>query len=238
MISKLKTVSAQPLYLQLMDKIKEDISTGKYPFGSKIPTELELKQEFNISLGTIRRAVEELTKQGIVQKIQGKGTFVQFPHNENFSIRPYEFYDSLKKVSKNITLETINVQTTEATSKDIIDLQLNNKKATILEAFRLIRSDGTPLILERICFPISFNTLEEEDINRPLYQTMNKFNMETTQVFKDISLCFASDLQAEYLAVPPGTPLMKLYELVVNQYGKPVYSNTRLIRNDGTPFSL
>lgn len=62
------TLKKGPLYLQVQEILKKRIISGVYPKHSLIPSELELKEEFDVSLITIRRAVEELSKQGYVEK--------------------------------------------------------------------------------------------------------------------------------------------------------------------------
>ena len=78
-MGKLAFSSANPLYQQLMDDIKLDISNQKYRHGDKIPSETELAEIYNVSRITVRRAVSELCDEGYLAKHQGKGTFVTPP---------------------------------------------------------------------------------------------------------------------------------------------------------------
>ena len=68
--------SSSPLYQQVMDDIVHDIASGLYRPGEKIPSEADLGDIYDVSRITVRRAVEELVKQGKLTKRQGKGTFV------------------------------------------------------------------------------------------------------------------------------------------------------------------
>ena len=65
-----------PLYQQIYDEIKYAIDNGVYAPGDKIPTETELSTKYAVSRITVRRAVEELCKEGLVVRHPGKGTFV------------------------------------------------------------------------------------------------------------------------------------------------------------------
>ena len=67
---------SQPLYKQLEEKIIQDIENGIYRKGQKIPTEKELSQMYDVSRMTVRKALEEITKQGILERHAGKGTYV------------------------------------------------------------------------------------------------------------------------------------------------------------------
>ena len=71
--------SIVPLYAQIIDQLHRDIDAGLYSQTGRLPTEGELSEQYNVSRITIRRAVDELVRQGLVQKKQGKGTFLCAP---------------------------------------------------------------------------------------------------------------------------------------------------------------
>ncbi|APT76002.1 GntR family transcriptional regulator [Marinitoga sp. 1135] len=65
-----------PLYLKISNYLETLILKGKYLPGDKIPSENELAEEFNTTRMTVRKALSELEKKGIITKISGVGTFV------------------------------------------------------------------------------------------------------------------------------------------------------------------
>ncbi|MEG0692028.1 MAG: GntR family transcriptional regulator [Oscillospiraceae bacterium] len=65
-----------PLYLQLKEHIRELILTGKYADGDQIPTEIDWMNEFHLGRVTVRSALAELEREGIIYKRRGIGTFV------------------------------------------------------------------------------------------------------------------------------------------------------------------
>ena len=65
-----------PLYVQLKDKLLKDIKMN-YKAGDIIPAEIKIEKEYEVSRITVRKAIEELEKENIVEKKQGKGTFVK-----------------------------------------------------------------------------------------------------------------------------------------------------------------
>lgn len=69
--------SAVPVYLQIHNKIKEQISTGVYQAGDKLPSERELCQAYQVSRIPVRKALEMLEKDGLTHSVHGKGTFVK-----------------------------------------------------------------------------------------------------------------------------------------------------------------
>lgn len=68
--------SIVPLYVQVVECLKRDIENGVYNATGRIPTEAELAEQYKVSRITIRRAVDDLVSQGLVEKKQGKGTFI------------------------------------------------------------------------------------------------------------------------------------------------------------------
>lgn len=72
------------LYAQVKEKLRTKIQEGNWTQGQMIPNELELADLFQVSQGTIRRALKELVAEGVLIRIQGKGTYVaSFTQNIN-----------------------------------------------------------------------------------------------------------------------------------------------------------
>ncbi len=68
--------SRVPLYLQVASALRRRIEEGQWQAGQKISTLEELESEFQVARVTVRQAVDLLQKEGLVQRQQGKGTFV------------------------------------------------------------------------------------------------------------------------------------------------------------------
>lgn len=75
---KLAPISAAegPLYQQVIDSIKREIVSGRLPPGSAMPSFRALAESLAVSLITVKRAYEELEREGIIYRRQGLGTFV------------------------------------------------------------------------------------------------------------------------------------------------------------------
>jgi GntR family transcriptional regulator len=67
---------AQPMYQQIADDLRKQISSGALEPGSQLPTELELRTRYGASRNTIRDAIKRLTSQGLIETRPGQGTFV------------------------------------------------------------------------------------------------------------------------------------------------------------------
>ena len=68
--------STRPLYLQVKDMLIQRIASGAWKPGAAIPNEIELSRELGISVGTVRKALDEMEGERLISRRQGRGTFV------------------------------------------------------------------------------------------------------------------------------------------------------------------
>jgi len=76
---KLARDTRLPLYQQLHDEMVEKISAGEWRPDQAIPTEAELTKLYGMAIGTVRKAVDVLVAEGLLERNQGRGTFVRRP---------------------------------------------------------------------------------------------------------------------------------------------------------------
>ncbi|MEM9248804.1 MAG: GntR family transcriptional regulator [Pseudomonadota bacterium] len=69
-----------PLYAALARSLMRDIMAGRLPAGTRLPPEREMAAERGVAVGTLRRALADLTEQGLVEKRQGSGNYVRAGH--------------------------------------------------------------------------------------------------------------------------------------------------------------
>ena len=66
-----------PLWQQLADILRAKIKSGELPPGRIMPSESTLMQEHGLARGTVRKAIDALVQEGLVNRVQGRGTFVR-----------------------------------------------------------------------------------------------------------------------------------------------------------------
>lgn len=71
-----KKINPRIRYIKIVEVYREQILGGKLPAGTRLPTEFELAGEFNLSRGTVRQALNLLVEEGLLERVQGRGTFV------------------------------------------------------------------------------------------------------------------------------------------------------------------
>ena len=78
----ISSVSGEPIYEQIKNQIRSAIMSGELTAGEALPSLRKLAKELRVSVLTVTRAYNELADEGVVQNIQGKGTFVMDKGNE------------------------------------------------------------------------------------------------------------------------------------------------------------
>ena len=136
----LMTESYSPLYKQLMQKIRSDIAAGVYPVHSRIPSEQELCDTYQVSRVTVRKALAELTQEGLLKRRQGKGTFVEIPRLCKDLKDVNSFHDACRMMGCVPGTRVLHAQLVHAEEEDVRDLMVEEND-TVVELVRLRLAD-------------------------------------------------------------------------------------------------
>ena len=234
---KLQSDSSSPLYHQLKQRIAADIERGTYPVGSRIPPEHELEKLYEVSRVTVRRALAELTTEGLLQRKQGKGTFVSMPQGRPQLKSLHSFHDSCRVNKVRPSTDVIHVKETAAGVKDAEELGLSTG-SRVLEMLRVRRADGVPVVLERNRFSMAYAYLQDQDLTGSLYSLLRDYGVEPKLAVHDVSLRYADAEEAELLEIKEGTALVCLHEVIFDQKGRPLHNSIQLIRGDRFVFRI
>lgn len=236
-MKNLQSESSSPLYHQLMQRLAEDIERGKYTVGSRIPPEHELETLYKVSRVTVRRALAELTAEGLLEKKQGKGTFVSTPRISQDLKSIHSFHDACKQNGFQGGTIVIHVKEEAADTADQEELELKSG-SKIVETLRIRTADGVPVVLEKNHFSMAYSYLENENLSGSLYNVLRDYGIEPRQASHDISMTFATEEQAKLLSIEKGAPLMRLHEVVYDQKGRPLHNSVQLIRGERFVFRI
>lgn len=169
-----------PLYVRIESLIRNKILTGQLEPGEKLPTEEELITQFGVSRITIRNALSQLERDGLIERSRAKGTFVahNFPINEKFIITN-EIHDIVHHGEKYevdaLGIETVRVAETRA-SREIRAL-FNFTNSDLISVVRRVRMfHGIPMyFLENYIPPEIAKYLTVEELSQiPLLRILKK----------------------------------------------------------------
>lgn len=93
-LSRVRFDDVVPRYHQIKEDVISQIRMGHWRPDQEVPSEAQLGEHYGVSRGTIRRAIEELSNEGLVYKVQGRGTFVSGIKFENSVLGSYKYHRS------------------------------------------------------------------------------------------------------------------------------------------------
>src|SRR5699024_7069735 len=134
------TLKKGPLYIQLQDILRERIISGHYPKNTLIPPELELKEEFGVSIITVRKAVEQLAQQGYVEKRSGIGTTVLDNNAVSKLSKGQRFSEYLLDEGHKLSKEFVHLSSINVT-KHVVLVDLFNKRCHCVERFYKLNNE-------------------------------------------------------------------------------------------------
>jgi len=236
-MTELRKKEATPLYEQAVRRIRGMIESGDYPLGCTIPNETELCEVFGVSRITVRRAVEELVRQGLLEKKQGKGTFVTSPGPSMDLQEVNSFHEACRRRGSKASSKVIHVKMIPADEKDEADLRLA-KNQKVVETFRIRYADNIAVMVEINHFSSAYSYLTEYNMDGSLYNILREFGANPTKAVHDISIAKADSMISQWLGIAKGDPVLFLEEVIYDQKGRPLHNSRQWIRGDKFTFRI
>lgn len=214
-----------PLYRQIKGLILQALENGEWHPGEAIPSEIELAVRFNVSQGTVRKAIDEMAAENLLVRRQGKGTYVA-SHSD-----PRAFYRFLRLVpvaggtqqAKSIPLECWRAKA-GAEAVRVLGVRLG-EPLTIVR--RLLEFSGKPVVLDEIYLPgeifssLTLEVLKESRVS--LYSLFEaRFGVRMIRAEERLRAVAADRTSAELLQVPEGTPLLSVERISFTYGDRPV----------------
>ena len=202
-----------PLYIQIKKRITESLVCGLWHPGQSIPSEIELAQSYNVSQGTVRKAIDELAAEKILIRRQGKGTFVASHNEEHNQLRFLRLTSSLGDKEK-LDNKLISFEKEKASNGLAKTLGINSA-STVVSIKRVLTFNEKPLILDLIKVPAaSFRGLTPEKVIEKkgsmyrMYET--DFGIQMLHAKEKIRAVTASAEAAELLGVSVDSPILSV----------------------------
>lgn len=225
--------TAVPLYVQLKGELEEKIRTGIFQAGERIQTEGEMAKNYGVSIITVRKAVSELVEKGLVEKKQGKGTFVSKPKFTKDMKKLQSFsemcsYLGMKPGGRMLENKLI-------TANDRICKQLGLEKGSqVIYISRIRYANDEPVDIEKNYFPLKYAFLLNEcfDSNSLFDFLKEKAQVTVSVSEKWIELCKATAAEAELLQLAKGTSLLFIKSVAYTKEREPIYVGNQIFNGD------
>ncbi len=223
-----------PKYYRIKEEIRRRIASGRYVAFQRIPSELELAQEFNVSRGTVERALRLLVREGILYREQGRGTFVASPRFDEISFRLSDFWEEARKAGRSTRIKLLKAEKRPADELSASRLEIPSG-APIIEIERLRYVDEAPIAYEfrRLSYELCPQLLEEDLENSSIHQLLiEKYQLPLLKAVYTIEAILIEGEIASLLEVAPGTPGFRIDRITYTRGLKPAVWFHQIYRGD------
>lgn len=228
------------LYYQLKNIIIEKIKTKEWPLNTKIPTERELCEIYNVSRITVRKALNELEQEGYLHRKQGKGTYVKGQTYVQRLSSFYSFSEEIRKMGSVPSAQLLSYEVIDAGSE--ISQKLGIKPEDQVLAIRRLRlADNEPFAIETSYLVHRYTkALKKEDVAElGLYKALEKdcsIKMsDAVETFEAVNIICSE--HADYLGVSKNQAAFHLSRTAYSN-GVIIEYCSSLIRGDKYKFAV
>jgi GntR family transcriptional regulator len=212
-----------PLYRDVAAALERAIRIGVWARGEKIPTEVELETQFGASRGTLRAAIGELVRKGLLYRQAGRGTFVL---GSSFSsLERYFRYERMALDAQIIVRnEVLDKRVTVADAQSAAALHV--APGSRIGCVRRLRLHETEpfLIIDSYFPPSIWDRIEDADFTiHPLYDTLkDKFELFVVSADEYLRPSLASAEEAGLMQIAPGSAVIRLERIAYTFDAQPI----------------
>jgi GntR family transcriptional regulator len=227
--------SPLPLYAQLKEAIIDAIAHGELAPGDQLPSHRQLCKQYDMSHMTVRRAISELTIEGVVQSIPGKGLYVA-QKTQPADTEPLLGHEQqmarlgLAPSTKMLEAKIVNASTVLAQSLQVA------AGAPLVYLYRLRLADNKPMSLTSVYLPHALcpNLLEHDLENDSLFTTLrNVYGLTLASSTSTVSAVLADNAQAKLLDMSLPAALLFKEQFTYLDTGQVIEISRTFIRGDG-----
>lgn len=212
------------LYQQVENRIRAEIAKGTWKEGDLIPSEHALASKYDVSQGTVRKAVLNLTQTGLLYRKQGKGTFVVDPRFDRGRYHNFRFVNGLTSELVNIKLNLTDIQVIPSNADIAEYLKLRKgTKVIVLERKGKIGSENylhsLSYLPQKIHKGLEKYT-KEDFIQNTLWKIQEmKFGVRVEKREEFISTVTPCEEIGRHLEVEPKTPVLRIEAKMISYTG-------------------
>ena len=197
-----------PAYARVRDTLASRIGSGEWGADNPIPAETHLAASYGISVGTVRKAVDGLVEEGLLERRQGSGTYVRRPSFNSTLFRFFQILDADGKPSSIPSSRLISRTITRAPAPAAAALGTSD----VIKIVRVRSLSDQPILYEEIYIPMAlfagFETFLQEKLGPLLYPIyFESFGVLVKSATDDLSFDTATKRVANRLDIAHGDPI-------------------------------
>ncbi|MGH8223705.1 MAG: GntR family transcriptional regulator [Woeseiaceae bacterium] len=223
----------QPLYRQIQAILREAVNDRTLRPNDALPPERELAADYGVSRITIRKAIEGLVNEGVLDTQHGSGTFVRSKVEKNFA-QLTSFSEEMR--ARGMTARSIWISRSAGRVSPEEALTMRASPGTSVYRFNRIRlADDAPMSIESAtvlaaCLP-SLEAVEDS-----LYAALHKTNNRPVRALQRLSALLLNEKQAELLGATPGSAGLLVERVGYNRDGIAIEFSQSYYRGDTYDF--
>jgi DNA-binding GntR family transcriptional regulator len=218
-------------YQQLKESLKKKILNGTYKPGSILPSEHELRIQHKLARFTVRHALDELVKEGYIEKHKGKGSVVLERKRKPlglFSIKGFSAVVGEQQEGEVTTIFLRKPYKHKLNNDFFFTLSEGEKKKSAICYERLRSVNESPVMLEYTYVPDDIALLQPKDfVNNSLFETLHaKLGLDITAAEQELIATGADKEIAKIFHIKMGTPVLQVFRRYhTNRPGFYLYSS-------------
>ena len=212
-----------PIYYQLEEHVKNLIEKEELKAGDSLPSEREYAETYQISRMTVRHAINKLVNDGYLYRLKGKGTFVSERKIEQTLQGLTSFTEDMQARGMEPSSQLINFEIVPATAQIAKQLAIQ-EHGPVFEIIRIRLADQVPMALETTYLSANLvKGLTEDIVSQSLYQFIEEnLKVRIDHASQIIESSVAGQLEAEYLQIKKGAPILLIQRNTFLQSGTPI----------------
>lgn len=225
-----------PRYVQLRQRLERGIESGVLAPNSSLPAEREIAEITELSRVTVRKAIQELVREGLVEQRQGSGSFIREPVSrmEQSLSHLTSFTEDMARRGMDTTSRWLERGVFLPNHAEINALNLGDG-AEVSRIYRLREAGGRPMALERASLPLDIlpNPL---DVTTSLYEVLNARGLRPVRAVQKISAINLETREAGFLGVAEGAAGLSIERTSYLASGRVAELTRSLYRGDAYDF--
>jgi GntR family transcriptional regulator len=225
-----------PLYLRLKKTIEDAVQRGIIGPGDALPSERDIALKADISRVTVRKAVQDLVKGGVLIQRHGSGTFVapRMDRVEQSLSRLTSFTEDMARRGMTVRSEWLDRGVYPPSPDEMMVLGLSAKEL-VARVSRLRIADDTPLAIERASLSTAVLP-DPEAVTTSLYMALEKTGNRPSRAVQRISAANLGEADARLLDVPAGSASLRIERISYLATGRVIEFTRSIYRGDAYDF--
>jgi GntR family transcriptional regulator len=236
---RLNTNLSTPLHTQVANQLEKQVKQGKWKPGEKIISERELMELGHISRATVRQAISSLVQTGVLEKIQGAGTFVKQAKIEQPMNIVYSFSQQLKSLGLKFEDRLLNRELLVA-SDDLAERLQIRRKSKVIYINRLRLIDGEPFMISKAYVPHSLcPELVGDELETSLYSLLvDRYGLPVVHATDKVEALQADKETSKRLKLSANVPILFVERLAYTTGERILHLGLNYIRGDRCFFRI